>query len=225
MGKLRKIAAIVFALLFNYSPLLLKAQNPSSYYVEDPHTFFGGLLLGGNFSQVDGDSYAGYHKAGINVGGIMYARLDEELALSMELLYSQKGSRGNRVQESGWSGVYINTYKINLNYVEIPLQINYFDKRKSHFGAGFSYSQLLSSKEEIVVDDGSGPRPVETDTFKFFKGDVNFILAGNLHLKSGLFLNLRFQYSIMPIRKDIPPGYGRSEQFNNLWALRLMYIF
>lgn len=199
------------------------AQNPSDYYIEDPRTFYGGLLAGVNFAQVDGDSYAGYHKVGLNLGGIMYANLAPHLAASIEMLYSQKGSRGNKVQESGLSGVFINKYHIDLNYAEIPLQINYFDKRKSHFGGGISYSQLISSNETIETSIGT----INTDSLKFRKADINLILGGSLHLVGGFFLNLRFQYSIIPIRtkNNINPNFGRAEQYNNLWALRLMYLF
>lgn len=226
MAKIRKINAFILFLLITIPFSRALAQNPSSYYIEDPRTFYGGLLLGTNFSQVDGDSYAGYHKVGLNAGGIMYFHLDESLAGSMEILFSQKGARGHRVQESGFVGQYINSFKIDLNYVEIPLQINYFDRRKSHFGGGFSYSQLMNGKEDIYVSDGvGGQNKVNTDNYKFEKSDINFVLGGNLHLWKGLFLNMRFQYSIIPIRKQIPPGFGRSEQYNNLWAVRLMYLF
>ena len=53
------------------------AQNPDSYYDEVPRTFYGGLIAGANFTQVDGDNYAGYHKVGLNAGGIVYTRFDE----------------------------------------------------------------------------------------------------------------------------------------------------
>jgi len=198
------------------------AQNPGNYYIEDPRTFYGGLLAGANFTQVDGDSYAGYHKIGLNVGGIMYVSLAQNFAGSMELLFSQKGSRGHKAQESG-NGLVINEYRIDLNYVEIPFQINYFDKRRSHFGGGFSYSQLISYKEKII----EAGQPVNTDDLKFRKGDLNIVLGGSLHLVKGLFLNLRFQYSLLPVRtKDnINLAFGRAEQYNNMFALRLMYLF
>jgi len=224
MDKIRTfVKLITFSVAFLCFSLPSLAQNPGNYYIEDPRTFYGGLLAGANFTQVDGDSYAGYHKVGLNFGGIMYANLADHVAASIEILFSQKGSRGHKVQESGQKGVFIQKYNINLNYAEIPIQINYFDKRRSHFGAGLSYSQLISSKETIQTSIGN----VGTDSLKFRKADLNFILGGNLHLVKGLFLNLRFQYSLFPIRtKDnINLNYGRAEQYNNLFALRLMYLF
>lgn len=220
MVKIKYLASLAVLLLSGWAQQAL-AQNPSSYYEEVPRTFYGGLLGGVNFTQVDGDSYAGYHKVGFNVGGIAYAQFAPHLAGSLEILFSQKGSRGHKEQESGTPGIFIKKYRIDLNYAEVPLQLNYFDRRKSHFGGGFSYSQLISSNEKVETQNGA----VNVDEYKFRKMDINFILGGNLHLVKGLFLNARFQYSIIPIRKDIPPGFGRSEQYNNMWTLRLMYLF
>lgn len=226
MIKIRKFKAFLVTVLawssFGTNAL---AQNPSNYYVEEPRTFYAGLLLGGNFSQVDGDNYAGYHKVGMNIGGIVYAQLADHLATSLEILFSQKGAKGNQEETAttGSSAFLIKKYQSTLNYAEIPIMINYFDKRKSHFGGGFSYSQLISAKETATTN------PAYTynfDNYPFKKSDVNLIIAGNLHLIKGLFLNMRFQYSLFSIRNNIPPGFGdRGQQFNNMWTVRLMYLF
>jgi hypothetical protein len=49
------------------------------YYDDDYRTFYGGLIAGTNFTQVDGDNFAGYHKVGFNVGGVVYSRIDEHM--------------------------------------------------------------------------------------------------------------------------------------------------
>jgi hypothetical protein len=223
MAKIRKFAAFIFitCLLSAFSAKVY-AQN---YYEEDPRTFYGGLLLGGNFSQVDGDNFAGYHKAGLNAGGIVYAQMAPHLAASIEILFSQKGSRAHKSQPTNSRAYSIYRYDIKLNYAEVPLMLNYFDKRKSHFGAGLSYSQLISSKEVVETDPVMAtPIDFEKD-YPFKKIDINFLVGFNLHLVKGLFLNGRFQYSLIPIRKNIHPEFGRSEQFSNLWTMRLMYLF
>ncbi|HRO43662.1 MAG TPA: outer membrane beta-barrel protein [Flavipsychrobacter sp.] len=228
MAKIRKFTALV-GLVIVWISLAGKvhAQNPSSYYIEDPRTFYAGLIAGANLSQVDGDSYAGYHKVGLNAGGIVYTHLAPNLAVSLEILFSQKGARGHRVQESG-AGTFINAYRINLNYAEIPIQLNYFDKRRSHFGGGFSYSQLITAQEKLDTNPPQQPGSsgyVNLENYPFKKSDLNFILGGSLHLWKGLFFQGRFQYSLLSIRKNPPPGYSRSDQFNNMWTLRLMYLF
>jgi Outer membrane protein beta-barrel domain len=167
----------------------------------------------------------------LNLGGIVYTQLGKNIAASIEILYSQKGSRSSGgMRQSGTGRYMINKYNIKLNYAEIPIQINYFDKRKSHFGAGFSYSQLIASTEDVeanipVTNHITGaPVDFEKD-YPFRKFDVNFLLCGNLKLYKGLFLQARFQYSLLPVRKGIHPEFGRAEQYNNMWALRLMYLF
>lgn len=200
-----------------------KAQNPSNYYVEEPRTFYGGFVLGTNFCQVDGDSYKGYHKVGINAGVVLYAKLMPSVAGSLEILYSQKGARSNYAQPSTNQVYYITKQDINLNYVEIPVQLNYFVKRKSHFGGGFSYSQLISSQETIKTQTTS--YTYNQDDYPFKKIDINFILNGQLHLTKGLYAGIRFQYSLISIRNNVNPEFGRSEQYNNMWVVRLMYLF
>ncbi len=225
MAKSRLSTALGAVLALLALPAVSRAQNPSSYYEEVPRTFYGGLLVGTNLSQVDGDAYAGYHKVGLNVGGIVYTRLGEHLAASLEILFSQKGSRGHQDQQVGNTAAFITGYRIDLNYAEVPIMLNYFDRRRSHFGAGFSYSQLISGEEKIQVTQGTQTTELDASAYPFKKSDVNFLLSGNLHLVKGLFLNARFQYSLLPIRKDHYPGIGRAEQYNNLWAVRLMYLF
>ncbi|MCF8450837.1 MAG: PorT family protein [Taibaiella sp.] len=192
-----------------------------SYYIEDERTFYGGLIAGTNFTQVDGDNFAGYHKVGFNLGGIVYTKLDEHLAASMEVLYTQKGAKSKDFFTIS-PGMYITNYGITLNYAEVPLMLNYFDKRKSHFGAGVSYSRLGTVKEYITT---SPAQNVNLNDYPFKKSDYNLLLSGNLHCWKGLFLNMRFQYSLISIRDKTPNNYGRGEQYNNVVSIRLMYLF
>ena len=201
------------------------AQNPSDYYEEVPRTFYGGLVVGANFTQVDGDNYAGYHRVGINAGGIVYTKFDEHIAASIEILYSQKGSRGHFDIQNA-NGHIVSGYKLKLNYAEVPLQLCYFDRRRSHFGAGISIARLVNYTEEGSLN---GIPSTDFDKYPMKKMDYNFIIGGNLHIWQGLFLNARFQYSLVPVRKgtgSVPPEFaGRNEQYNNMWTVRVMYLF
>ncbi len=216
------------ALLFSLALLIAQtagAQNPASYYEEVPRTFIGGLIAGANFTQVDGDKFAGYHKIGLNAGAIVYANLAPHLAGSIEILFSQKGSRAHKPQESDSRAFVITKYNINLNYAEVPLMINYFDKNKSNFGAGFSISRLINSTE--TSEQGNG-QVMNFEPYPFRKMDYNFLIGGNLHCWKGIYLNARFQYSLRSIRDPkykVPEYSGRSEQFSNMWTVRVMYLF
>lgn len=214
-GSFFRLAFFVLAALISGR---VYSQN---YYLDDERTFYGGVIAGVNFTQVDGDNFAGYHKMGFNVGGIVYTKLDEHFAASLEILYTQKGAKSKGFFNDN-SGYVITDYGITLNYAEIPFMICYFDKRKSHFGGGISYSRLGTAQEHITTVPAS---TAKLDDYPFKKSDYNLLLSGNLHCWKGIFLNLRFQYSLLSIRDKVPQYFGRGEQFNNMWTIRMMYLF
>lgn len=223
MAKIRKFALFIVIIIVS-GGFFNRLSAQSNYYVEEQRVFYGGLVAGTNFTQVDGDYFAGYHKVGINIGGIVYAQLAEHVAASLEILYSQKGSRADVARGTLVNGqpVLITSYNININYAEIPVMINYFDKRKSHFGIGLSYAQLVSGTESLSTIPVV---PIDLTKYPFKKSAIDFVAGVQLHLWEGLFLNLRFQYGIIPLRTNIPPDFARATQYNNMFALRLMYLF
>lgn len=199
--------------------------NAQSYYIEDDRTFHGAIYAGGNFTQIDGDNFKGLRKKGINAGGAVYVFLDKEIGLSMEILYSEKGCR-TVPKELGIIGNYaVKEYYINLNYTEVPILFNYFFPEKSHIGAGFGVGRIITSTQVIKADPN-------LDVFSegYFRDyDLSFIINSNLRLYKGLFLNTRFQYSLMSIAKkeiaEQSPVFGRVKQSNHVWTFRLMYFF
>lgn len=201
---------------------IAKAQ---SYYIEDDRTFHGAIYAGGNFTQIDGDNFKGLRKKGINAGGAVYVFIDKEFGVSMEILYSEKGCR-TVPKELGLIGNYaVKEYRIDLNYTEVPILFNYFFPDKSHIGAGLGLGRIISSTQVIKAEP-------DLDVFSegYFRNyDLSFIVNSNLRLYKGLFLNARFQYSLMSIaKKEIAqqsPVFGRVQQSNHVWTFRLMYFF
>lgn len=218
-AKIKKIAAIL-VLVLSTSGFRAAAQ-----YNDEFHNLTGGLVGGINFSQVDGDGYKGYGKTGLTGGGVLFLPFgemempitDATIALSMEVLFTQKGARGRGSIPGG-----VLNQDIKLQYGEVPIQLNlYRGSRKSGFGAGFSIGYLASSEE--TIDFGSGA--IEKNGYPFKKFDLNFVLTGNLHLWNGFFLSPRFQYSLISVRDNNSRFGGRDQQFNNVVAIRLMYLF
>lgn len=201
----------------------VKAQ--SNFYVDNERTFFGGLVAGGNFSQVSGDNYKGFDKIGMNVGGKVYLPLTSEIVASIEILYTQKGSLGKEITTAGAvQGVAVKDYSISLDYAEVPVMINYFFPSKTHIGAGISYGRLVRSAEKgITVPD----QKFDPAKYPFNKSAIDFILDGNLRIRKGLFINPRFQYSMIKLRDEskIAPYFYGSSQFSMVFALRLAYFF
>ena len=219
-AKISKIAAIA-TILLSTTGIRATAQA----YNEEYNAFVAGLVGGLNFTQVDGDGYRGYNKIGYSGGAIIYLPfgymenmpIEGTLALSMEISFTQKGSKGkDPIPNTG-----VLSQDIKLQYAEVPILLNFFrGSRKSGFGAGFSVGYLATSEE--LIDNGSGT--VLKNALPFKKFDFNFVLAGNIHLYKGFFLSPRFQYSLLSVRNNNSLYGGRNQQFNNVVSLRLMYL-
>jgi len=225
MFKSRKFGAfavMVFFLCAFAHPLHAQDEEDDYEDVEYPRIFYAGFVAGANFSQVDGDNFAGYHRVGLNVGGIGYARIRRHLAFSYEILYSQRGAKSDIERPSTDTAIYITNYGVKLGYAEVPIMINYFDQRRSHFGLGLSYSQLVSVNEYYSTYPATN---IDLSKYPFNKQNLDVVAGVDLHLYKGLFLNIKFQYSLTPIRTNVPPYISRSTQYNNTWTVRLMYLF
>lgn len=175
-------------------------------------------------SQVDGDYLNGYHKVGLVAGGVAYVNFSRRVGASMELLFSQKGSYSVSTLESPYYGSYFAKYSIHLNYVEVPFVLHYYIYERTHIGIGAAYNLLVSSKEEY--NDASYNTVVDSKLYPFERHTLDGIASVSGILWQGLMLELRFQYSLMTIRKltNIPQGFGFENQKSNLLSLRLMYL-
>lgn len=206
-------------------PVTIWAQNLFEEKGQEPKTFSGALLTGLNFSQVDGDSYYGYHKVGLNAGAQVMAHFSRYMGLSMELLYSRKGSRAVTVTESPAWGTYVWKYYLDVNYVEVPVLLH-LSGSKYDFELGASFALLISSNEYVISDQ---PVAISPDANRFNTSDIDFTMGLTRKLYKHWFVNMRYQYSLTSIRpvERIPIGYsyGNRGQFNNLFNLRLEYVF
>jgi Outer membrane protein beta-barrel domain len=218
MAKVKYLIQLCILCALCFSTSITIAQDDD----EDLRTFFGGVMFGVNASQISGDGIEGYRKVGLNFGAMTYIKLDENLALSMEMLYNEKGARY-------WKGVDPNIvtttgkkysiYKSTLPYAEIPFLLNVFDKNKSNAGLGISYGRLFNQKEIL---DSANIEPL----FPFRKDDLNLIINGTLMVSKHFGINLRFNYSLLNIRK-IPnlELLHRPQQFTRMFTLRATYLF
>jgi hypothetical protein len=213
-------------MLFFLFCALLAIEPSMAQDNEVMHTKFeGGLVFGSCISQVDGDTYSGYHKIGLNTGGLVYINFTQSIGISMELLYVNKGSRGGVVNESPAVGTYIDKYYLNLNYVEVPLLFHLRIMEYYDFEGGVSYARLIKSHEWAEADV-----PIYIDpTLAYFNSqDINYVLGASVRLSKHWVGNARFQYSIVPIRPwdRVLPRYGQYgvNQYNNTVSLRMIYM-
>ena len=93
--------------------------------------FNGGILAGGDVSQVDGDMYDGYHKWGYLGGAYVSLQISPHSSFQMELEYIQKGSRRVDTTTSGGT-----QYLLRLHYIEVPFLYQFTFKKRFCFEAG-----------------------------------------------------------------------------------------
>lgn len=219
-------------------------------YSANAQVIKGGVILGGNLSQVDGDRAYGFKQLGFNVGATAIMPFTEKWSLSIETIFSQEGayqketnvSKDYALPINGLSDTstffadITNYYNLRLNYVRIPVLVHYNDRRIS-IGAGFQYGRLVYVKENnrITPSDPSFALPEYYDLDKFSnKNDLSVIADIKFRIWSGLYINARYSYSLIPIRKvnmvfvDTNTNElwaDELKQYNNTITLRLMWVF
>ncbi len=211
----------VALLLTAVCDLQAQKRKKTAEYLEGKSLFFGAAHVGLSMSQVDGDNFSGYNKYNLNFSATAYTKIDRNLALSTEIGYNTKGSRGTGKQLPYLNnmGEEIESYEITLGYAEFAFLGNVFDRKRNNIGTGVSYGRLVSSDEEA--------NNIEQTDIPFEKNALDWILNAQLkiHPEYELFLDFRFQYSILPIRKNYTGNYGRAEQLNKQILLRIGYLF
>jgi len=182
----------------------------------------GAMSVGINLTQVDGDIFYGFHKVGLNVGPQIQVPFgkNKNWSVSLELLYSQKGSYHKGSTDS-------TTYRLKQDYAEIPVLIRYTDKKIISAGVGFSYGQLINYKETKNATFDS----LFTYQTGLSNSDISVIADVSFRLWYKLWLGLRYQYSMKSNRTvlvtdplDPKDPYTRY-QYNNVISLRLTWIF
>lgn len=219
IARLRYITLIVIAIFFVQN---VSAQSSGLFQLEDKN-FYGGVVLGANMCTVDGDGYGGYHKVGFNAGGVVYVKFVKNFLGSIELLYTQKGSRGVNATEYSNLGPGFEKYYLDLNYVEVPLVLHYALTTKWHLGAGGAYGRLINSKEDAYA---AVPIYLKEEDHPFKKEDLSFILHLGFQFGNGIFITGRYQRSIATVRDPlyVPIGFGGGNQYNSIFSFRLMYL-
>ncbi|KAA9340637.1 porin family protein [Adhaeribacter soli] len=143
------------------------------------------IVIGASASQIDGDRQGGFDKAGLVFGGSSNFKINEKFSFQPEILFLQKGSKSDTV-EYGDPNAF---YKWRLNYVSVPLLLNYKIQPKFTLQAGLAADYLLSAK----VDVGVGFEDRTEDLQKF---DLNYMGGVEYRIWDNFAANARYQYSV-----------------------------
>lgn len=151
-----------------------------------------GILAGVNASQLSGDGYSGFKKAGILIGGYSNFDVSEEFNFQFEINYSQKGSRKNPKTDEGDTDFFL----LRMNYVEVPAMIRY-KKKKFIYEAGLYYAQLVGS----YLEDENGRFEIPEQLNQFKNDDYGFLLGFDFSVTENIIMNWRYSNSILAVRE------------------------
>ena len=175
-------------------------------------TFGGGIMAGLSASQLDGDNWGGYNKAGLTFGVYSYTRFNKYVDAQIELRYVQKGSKSDNKDNSVF-------YLSKLNYIELPLFLKYrfLDKFSANIGLAAGYLQKSTEDK-----DGIGDLPAEPEFNEF---ELSGLAGIEYLITERLFFNVRFNYSMLPVRDH--PGdqtfFLDKGQYNNVFTFTVCY--
>jgi hypothetical protein len=185
--------------------------------------FHGGLLAGFIASQVDGDSYAGYNKAGLQGGVFVSVDLIKNLGARLEIKYAARGARNHLTEGNA------NIYVLRLNYIDLPLMATLKIKNLGSLELGVVPGYLFSAGGED--NNGKMPKNFLVDFRKF---DMGTLFGANINIIPKISIDLRYSYSIFSIRDLESAGsyyswfgklFGNSRgDFNNYLSFSVNFL-
>jgi hypothetical protein len=166
---------------------LLLLALPVAFPAQHVFTLKGAFGING--CQIHGDNYSGYDKFGVIAGPAINARTGDRSSWELGFYFSQKGSRHNPNHKTGDYSF----YRVNLNYIDLPLTWRYMLNEKYYITLGPSLAYLISYREETERGDWTGMYP-----FNKTEVGINFGLGARLGEKWTL--ELRSSNSVTPLR-------------------------
>lgn len=184
--------------------------------------FKAGVVAGINVAQIRGDDTGGFNKFGL-VGGVRAITiLKEKMDVSMELLYSQRGSRTNRTEEDRLG----RDVEIDLNYVEVPVLFNYKDwlNEEDNFyhvqaNIGFAYSRLINATAAGVTND------YIDEVENFNEDDFSVVLGAEYFITSKFSISARWVTSINLLYNNEKHNPNINGLRGHLLSFRTNYLF
>lgn len=205
---MRKSYNIIIMLILTLSAFGLKGQQ-----------FNGGIMAGVAGTQVAGDTFYGFHKAGIFAGGFVNLQFTEHSVMQMELEYFQKGSRENPDSANNYT-----QYLFRVNYIELPVLYQYIASKRFKIEVGPSAGFLVGwyeERDEYEIKGGNRPARVTLQINAGLYVNLTEHLMVNLRTNNSL-LNIRSDNATGDVLRIFPGNYG---QFNDCLVLSLYYQF
>jgi hypothetical protein len=136
-----------------------------------------GIKAGANLNKVDGQSFNSGYKLGYQLGGFLEVKLNKKWSVQPEVLFNQS----NTTPSVNFGDIYHNIAEtgylrnVKLNYLSIPLLLNYKLTPGIALQAGPQYSILLDQSKTLLANGAAA----------FKNGD--FAMVGGLQVKISSF--------------------------------------
>ena len=217
--KVRKPSSYGIGLLF----LLLISLIPKESI--QAQRFSAAIVGGLNACQIDGDDLAGFDKVGLS-GGIKAIMLfDSPLALNMEFLYNERGSRPDIFNSD-----YDPDIEVSLKYAELPVYITYGDWWQEESGyykvaalAGLSYGRLI--KASTIDNFHSSEESYDLLVPYFNENDISWILGFNYRMSSHWGITARYTRGITPLLSPEKHNLNTKRLLSYFLSFRVEYYF
>jgi len=186
ISSLSSVVSFVLILGFAYNSINAQSEG------YDSRRFQADIIIGANFSQLDGDGIAGFDKAGLKVGLDISYPLSETKGWTLGLYYDQRGSSTRLIRTNVFDQV------ISLQYVSMPISVyskswwyEDFDRHKIKvYGSLIPARLFLSSSDNPTFDN-------ETDNFK--KWDLSLLVGFSYAIGRKASIRLSGERSVLKI--------------------------
>lgn len=176
--------------------------------------FAAGPCVGIAATQVDGDTYGGYHKAGPIAGLWVEYRNESAWSTMAKFRYIQKGCFAKGEMQGSTQ------YKLRLNYIELPLLAIYKLKPRLNLCMGLSGGYLASRREYNIGGEIPHEHAVKLRHYEIAAmGGASFCFTERIRAEA------IFSYSVTRlVSTPLPAIHWRSfGPFNNVVELSLLY--
>jgi hypothetical protein len=222
---LKKIYIFLFAIL------LVSAFDANAQRRRNNQVIKAYPSIGFTASQIRGDELRGFKKWGMSagVGAIIDLADRGQWQLSVEADFAQRGAFNNTNDP-------YSLIDFTMNYVDIPLTLHFTDPYGGMtFGLGFVYSRLVQQPHGMIFYSPAYFVP-DTGDMGFLRNDFSIAADIRFPIWRGLTLNVRYQHSFMPIKKNwhFTEHYSTAENDFKTWSndcynssvtVRLLYVF
>lgn len=220
MKRLSLLIGLLLVGLSTYSQQIVNNQ--------DERMFFGALEVGANFSTVNGDLRGGYSHVGLHIGPSVYFKFNRSYPWfgSIGLRYSEKGAHTVTRQGSD-IGDYLETYKINVNYVQMPIDLHYLYNERYLFSVGAAFNYLVGHNESLIDTWGTSDF-TDDSRLKFENTNFDLRLGVGYMFGKNWMLSAKYEMGLTPIRfykNTYGPPLSQADQYNALFQFNITYLF